>query len=320
MKRRFLLVVAAALALAIVAPAAFADGGGGGGGGGGKVIYDSTVSPFPGNLPSVGAEAYAFSEFGDQVTFAGTARKLREVTVQLSSWGCQAGHWYSGDCVTAPGATFTVPITFTVYNPGPGGTAGAPIVTRTQTFTVPYRPSADPVNCTGGRWFHPTLGCFNGLLASITFDFKSLNVTLPGSVVYGISYNTSHYGPAPIGESPPCYTSSSGCPYDSLNIALAPTVVVGSKPSPDTVFQNTSYASNYCDGGAAGVGTFRLDSPTSACWAGYVPAVQFTATGKGGQGGDNQGGHGDGGNDNGGHGGNDNAGHGNGGGHSHNDD
>jgi hypothetical protein len=27
----------------------------------------------------------------------------------------------------------------------------------------------------------------------------------------------------------------------------------------------------------AGTGTFRLDSPTSACWAGYVPAAKFTA-------------------------------------------
>jgi hypothetical protein len=27
-----------------------------------QVIYDGTVSPLPGNLPSVGAEAYAFSQ------------------------------------------------------------------------------------------------------------------------------------------------------------------------------------------------------------------------------------------------------------------
>src|SRR5438552_2609633 len=81
----------------------------------GQVIYDSTVSPLPGNLPSVGAEAYAFNELGDAVTFAGTARSPRAVTVTMSSWGCQAGHWGStADCVTTPGATFNIDITLNI--------------------------------------------------------------------------------------------------------------------------------------------------------------------------------------------------------------
>jgi hypothetical protein len=241
----------------------------------GQVIYDSTVSPLPGNLPSVGAEAYAFNEFGDGVTFAGTSRRLSSVTVTLSSWGCQSGHWYSEDCVTAPGATFTVPITFNVYNAG-NPLPGSLIVTRTQSFSVPYRPSTDSINCTGGRWYDEVHGtCFNGLASNVTFNF-TLPV-VPDSVVYGIVYNTTHYGPSPIGESEPCFPSSGGCPYDSMNIALAPVVTVGSKPYPDTSYQNAVYGASYCDGGIDGTGTFRLDSPTSACWAGYVPAAQFTA-------------------------------------------
>jgi hypothetical protein len=56
------------------------------------------------------------------------------VTVTLSSWGCQAGHWYSGDCSTSRKATFAVPITFNIYNPGANNTAGTLIATRTQTF------------------------------------------------------------------------------------------------------------------------------------------------------------------------------------------
>ena len=55
----------------------------------GQVIYDSTVSPQPGNLPSVGAEAFAFNEFGDGITFAGTVRTAKTVTITMSSWGCQ---------------------------------------------------------------------------------------------------------------------------------------------------------------------------------------------------------------------------------------
>jgi hypothetical protein len=245
----------------------------------GQVIYDSTVSPLPGNLPSEGAEAYAFNQFGDGVTFAGTSRKLKSVTVTLSSWACQTGHWGPGGaCVTAPGATFTAPITFNIYQAG-NPTPGAQIATLTQTFVVPYRPSEDNTHCTDGRWYDTASAtCYNGKATNITFDFSLQNVTLPDSVVYGVVYNTSHYGPQPVGESPPCYGTAAGCPYDSLNIAFAPVVTVGTKPYLNTLYQSTVYASNYCDSGLAGTGTFRLDSPTSACWVGYVPAAQFTAT------------------------------------------
>lgn len=271
MKRALLLVAATAVALAVASPAAF-------GGKDGKPIYDSTVRPLPGNLPSLGAEAYAFTQIGDEVTFAGKSRTLKAITVTLSSWGCEAGHWYSGDCVSSSDATFAVPITVRVYSPGPGNTAGALIATQTETFNVPYRPSSDVEHCTGGRWFDKKEGCFNGLATNVTFEFDGHDVVLPDTVVYGISYDTSHYGPSPVGESAACYTSSGGCPYDSLNVALAPEVSVGSKPFPDTLYWDTFYAGNYCDNGTAGVGIFRLDSATSACWGGYVPAVEFRAT------------------------------------------
>ena len=192
----------------------------------GQDIYDSTVSPLPGNLPSDGAEAYAFNELGDGVTFAGTSRKLASVTVTLSSWGCQGGHWYSADCVTTPGATFNIPITLNVYNAG-APLPGSLIATQTQTFAVPYRPSSDNTNCTGGRWFDVVHGtCFNGLATNVTFNF-ALPV-VPNSVVYGVVYSTTSFGPSPIGPSAPCFASSGGCPYDSMNIALAPAVSVGS--------------------------------------------------------------------------------------------
>lgn len=247
---------------------------------GDKVIFDSTVSPLPGNVPSVGAEAYSFTELGDEVTFAGHERSLTKVTVTLSSWGCQTGNWYTGNCVTKPGpkSTFKVPITFNIYALGTNNRPGALIATKTQTFDVSYRPSSDSVRCTAGRWFKsPREGCFNGLADNVTFDFGPQHIALPLNVVYGITYNTSHYGPAPIGESTACYTSSGGCPYDSLNIGLGPDVAVGSKAFPDTIYQNAVYGADYCDNGLDGVGVMRLDSPTSACWTGYVPAVQFKA-------------------------------------------
>lgn len=80
------------------------------------------------------------------------------------------------------------------------------------------------------------------------------------------------------------------CPADSLNVALSqdPTnVTKGSDPDFGKVFWNTATAADYCDSGAAGFGSFRLDSPTATCWGVtspftsapfYVPAVQFMET------------------------------------------
>jgi len=248
------------------------------------VVYNSTVKPLPANMPSVGAEAYSFNEFGDEITFAGTPRNVKKAIVTLSSWGCETGHWNTADCATTSGDTFAVPITLNIYHvtsTSPSNSpvlAGSPIATVTQTFNVPYRPSASAI-CTGadaGKWFKNGQGCFNGLATNVTFKFPFRNVE-PDSVVYGITYNTTHYGYSPMGESAPCFTSSGGCPYDSLNIALAPAVTVGSKPYAGTVFQNAAYGADYCDATPT-VGTFNLDSPTkSTCWASYVPAVQFSA-------------------------------------------
>lgn len=256
-----------------------------------SVIYNSVVdSPLPGNLPSVGAEAYAFNEFGNQVGFSGTNRQLTNVVVTMSSWGCVTGHWYSGDCSTPAGATFSEPITLNIYNP-PAPSSDVPgtlITTVTETVAAPYRPSASP-KCGSGEWWDSSLKtCFNGMAFNVTFNLGS--VTVPNSVVYGIAYNTSHYGYHPITDSSNC--PAGGCGYDSLNIALSqdPTnLTVGTDPNQGTVFQYSPYGSQYCDGGAAGTSVFRLDSPgVPSCWGVsapytstpyYVPAVQFKAGG-----------------------------------------
>jgi hypothetical protein len=261
-----------------------------------SVVYSRLAGNAPpSNIPSEGPEAYAFNEFGNEITLSGTNRKLSNVVVTMSSWGCVSGAWYSGDCYSPSGSTFSVPITLTVYSingSGRGSTLGGALATTTQTFSIPYRPSASP-QCTGnqaGEWYQSsTRTCFHGYASNITFDFGQ-NVTLPDTVVVGIAYNTTHYGYSPIGQSVGCFGTAAGCPYDSLNIGLStdPTdVTVGSDPNTGTLWQNSPYGSQYCDGGLAGTGSFRLDSPTSACWGTgvtgryYVPAVQVKAgTGK----------------------------------------
>src|SRR6185436_7347542 len=132
----------------------------------GQKIYDNIPNPFPGNLPSIAYEANQADQFGDRLQFGGTARTLTTVVQGLSSWGCQSGHWYDGLCATTHGATFLHPIKLNIYNVGVGNQVGSLIATTTQTFAIPYRPSADNTNCTGanvGKWYEATSNtCFNG--------------------------------------------------------------------------------------------------------------------------------------------------------------
>jgi hypothetical protein len=240
----------------------------------GLPIYNNIPNPLPGNLPSVGYEATGTAEFGDRVQFsAGSGRSLKTVVQTMSSWGCESGNWFGGNCVTTPGATFSHPITLNIYNVGAGNSVGTLIGTITQTFAIPYRPSADNVNCTGGKWFDGT-NCFNGYAVTITFNLGGL--TVPNQVIYGIAYNTTHYGGAPVGQSAACFSSPAGCGYDSLNVAtvaLPPTV--GVNPAPDDAYYNSVFGGNYCDGGTGGTNIFRLDA---GCWTGFKPAVRFNAS------------------------------------------
>ena len=242
----------------------------------GITVYDSTPAPLPGNVGSLGFQATQASEFGDRVQFsAGSGRSLLTVEQVMSSWGCESGNWYSNNCATTPGATFSHAITLNIYNVGTGGTVGSLISSVTQTFAIPYRPSADPVNCTGGRWFDGT-NCYNGYATKITFNLGGL--TVPDQVIYGIAFNTSGYGSAPMGYSNPCNATLAGCGYDSLNVGLDGTTPpsVGVNPDPDDAYWNTQNAGFYCDGGTGGVGIFRRDGG-AGCWTGYQPSVKFTA-------------------------------------------
>jgi len=259
-------------------------------------IYDSTVEPNPGNLASMSYEASAIAQFGNQISFGGSARVLDNVVVQMSSWGCQQGSWSSpigsavpNPCLTAiPGATFNEPITLNIYSVGPASaygpsTVGSLIATDTHTFAIPYRPSEDDVNCTtdglpNGGWYDAALArCFNGFLTSVQFNFG--HVTLPDTVIYGIAYNTSDWGSAPYGDASACHNATDpyvapatydDCGYDSLNVASsqepsAPSV--GSDTYPGTAYLDVvaeDYAVNvYCDGGAAGTNAFRIDEPAN---------------------------------------------------------
>lgn len=169
---------------------------------------------------------------------------------------------------------------------------GSLITTVTRTFTIPFRPSSDTANCgPSAQTFLYNGVCVHGLPWNVTFPLG--DTVAPNDVIWGIEYNTSHYGPSPYGELTTCYSNENNppynqCGYDSLNLGFtdANGPSVGTDPIPGTLYQNAVYSSDYCDNGTAG--TFRLDSAdgngapcygvntsSSAPW--YIPAAQFNA-------------------------------------------
>jgi hypothetical protein len=252
---------------------------------GNTVIYNSTISPLPGNIPSYGAEAYAFNQIGNEVNLASTS-PLNNVVVTMSSFTCES--LVDGLCTTTPGATFPVPITFNIYNEAVGGIPGTLIATDTQTFNIPYRPSYSPSHCglgpyNVGQWYDAaTNTCYNGLANNITFNFSPQDITLPSTVVYGIVYSSDHYGPNP--------TEGSSNPADSLNVAFTTAstdVSVGSDAIPGDIFINSGYATNltiFCT--TVTVDTFMAANDDCDAVSGTppmydIPAVQFNTAGAG---------------------------------------
>ena len=221
----------------------------------GDVIFDSIPNVLPSNSSSLGYQATATRALGDKISFAGTSRNLLSGAVTLSSWACQSGAWNTS-CTTTPGATFSHPITLHIYNTGAGDSVGSLVASRTQTFNIPYRPTADPTCATVTAWRDTNGNCFNGLNHVVVFDLSG--ITVPDSVIYSVEYNTQTYGPTPIG---------SDGPYSSLNVSLnaaAPTV--GTNVSADQIYWDSTYL-----GRPAGL------SADNGWTANGNPAVLFTA-------------------------------------------
>ncbi|MBP2704339.1 hypothetical protein JOL79_10995 [Microbispora sp. RL4-1S] len=177
-----------------------------------------------GGVPSLGFEATGTNEFGDAVGLRGGGGPLGSVRVEFVSLACQSGSAFDGTCVSAPGATYIHPITANVYavdNSTNPASPGALLATVTQAQAIGYRPTADPVRCTGpnlGDWFNPASGmCERGFNQILTFTFP-VGTVLPSQVIWTVAFNTTHSGYNPIGEGAACFSSPSGCPYDALNV------------------------------------------------------------------------------------------------------
>ncbi len=99
--------------------------------------------------PSHAFEGTSTKEFGDEVEL-GKDGNLQSLTVLFNSYACKDFPlWNSGQCTTDPlsdpvGDTFTHEITAHIYSASSGGVPGALLASATKTFTIPYRPSANP--------------------------------------------------------------------------------------------------------------------------------------------------------------------------------
>ena len=248
------------------------------------VVYDTVPTTLPSNVASEGPEAYAFAELGDGLGFLTSAGTIGKVTVVMSSWACQSGTWQAG-CVSGKNATFNQPLTFNLYSvsgsPDTGWTAGALISSVTQTFALPYRPSATPGKCSDpSEWYNnKDRGCYHGIAVPVTIDFSNLVIPIPanGQLVLTVAFNTTHYGPIPMGENQSCFSTQAGCPYDSLNISTDTTDGIfplnpGFPLDDKSIFVNYTLPNNSCTG-TISTGTVQQDSP---CWHGYHPEITVT--------------------------------------------
>lgn len=232
--------------------------------------YDSVPAIAPPSYVSLGYQATSTPEFGDHIQLAGTDRVLDTVTVGLTNWACESDYTLSGStwtpaggpCTSTPGSSFEHPITLNIYGVDTSGVTpvrGALLATLTDTFDIPFRPSASPGVgpglCGAGatQWYNAGTGtCHNGFGFTITFDFSALGPILVDDLIVAVAYNTQSYGAAPIGAAGP---------YNSLNVSLADDApTAGTDVDADLVFWNTSHAPFYSDAGASGVGTLRADT------------------------------------------------------------
>ncbi|HME03638.1 MAG TPA: hypothetical protein VKG38_11500 [Solirubrobacteraceae bacterium] len=254
-----------------------------------QLVYKNVPTPRPkAGFPALGFESDSVAEFGGEVEFAGTARENPTVTVYMESYACQTGS--GAACTSTPGATFPVPITLSIYQVG---SYGAPADQLTQTFNIPYRPSAS-ADCPLELPEHVKgYGKLCAFAKTAKIKFKLLGATLPARAVLAVAYNTENYGKEPTGV---------GGPYNSLNVAVNANYVcapgkenpvtkecegedyinvsteapsVGADPLPEQVFLNTTYSAIDCGGTLGSFGPTGIE-PTCN-WKFEQPAFEVKA-------------------------------------------
>ena len=225
------------------------------------LVYNNIPDPLPVSLPSLGYEAEQTVAFGGLIGLT-SASSLTSATLYMDTWAPLsdlAGYatYQANQAGNFDANGYQWPLTLSLYNvtgTGASTAAGSLITSVTQTFTIPWRPPTDPVNCTGGRYQGPDGNCYHGFGFEVKFDLSGVSV--PDNLIYSLSFNTADYGDSPVGYAGP---------YNSLNFGVATTGAgvpsVGTDPLPGSVFWNTTNASWF---GTAG--SLALDNQDTANW------------------------------------------------------
>lgn len=227
----------------------------------GTPVFNNLPDTLPGNVASLGFQAVATREIGDEIVLQeGTPRRAGFAAVLMSSWSLHSNY------PAMPAAGYEHPITLNIYEDAVAALAHAPAQSITQTFTIPWRPAAD-ASCSNGNWKSAVDGlCYSGLAFEVVFDLRGLNFDLPSQFIYSVEYNTQLSGYQPLGIPGP---------YNSLNVGFSPqsSPSAGEDVDADVVYWNTTIAGWYSDGGALGSGSFRADTG----WTGFPIGVKFSA-------------------------------------------
>ena len=183
-----------------------------------STTYDSMPSPTAPNYPSLGYQATATRELGDDVWLGSGGRTLQEVHIGASTWARAA----DVPSYTNPGAwtdptgwdrPFTVKV-YAVSGPVTAPVVGALLAQTTETKHIPWR-HPDTTGCGPNRWSpvsdSDTLSCFSGQYVPLSFDLSAGAVALPPRVAVTLSFDTQTYGATPL---------VANGPYNSFNFAL----------------------------------------------------------------------------------------------------
>jgi hypothetical protein len=235
-----------------------------------QVGYDSLTPQSAPENPSMGFQSSHTSEFGDEIVLASetggkAGGEVRKVVVEMSDWAVRSDYptW-----PTVAGGDWQWPMTLSLYDVDHSTATpkvGALISSVTRTINIPWQPAPSPKCPDPTEWMGAHHQCLHGKAFTASFTFSPA-VVVPDDLIFGISFDTETFGPAPTGTSGP---------YISLNVGLTGSSPSrGTDPDPDDVFWNTNKASNYTDGGASGVGTFREDTD----WTGDQLPVELLTT------------------------------------------
>jgi hypothetical protein len=215
----------------------------------GCVGFTTVPSVMPASVVSLGFEATSTQMLGNQIKFdpfvwtsISTIQVLMESQSLLSNWMNFSCDGYNENISIS---IFDTNLTLLYY--------------QSNSYVVPWRPEAS-LNCTGSRWKDVYGNCWSGLAFTINYDIDP-PVVFPPEIIYGISYNTWHYGPTPL-----------GLPYpsDSLNVGLTLSPpYIGEDSFPGNTYINSSNPSTYGDGGPLNV--FRLTTGIDP----YQPTISF---------------------------------------------